>query len=148
MVKAVVVKAVGVKVVGTMLVVNVLVYVWSAEVVGVSLVGVEVGPVEVGLLEVGLPEVGRAEVELRLMRMLKRSWKSQMRAIMRCQMMKWIFHPLLHSVNKGYILTGAMTRELRFFHLFFTREIITSIATNSNIYATTKVSQNHIVEPM
>ena len=39
------------------------------------------------------------------------------------------------------ILRGAMTRELDFFHLFFTREIISSIATNSNIYATTKVSQ-------
>ena len=39
------------------------------------------------------------------------------------------------------ILRGVMTRELYFFHLFFTREIISSIATNSNIYATTKVSQ-------
>ena len=39
------------------------------------------------------------------------------------------------------ILRGAMTRELDFFHFFFTHEIISSIATNSNIYATTKVSQ-------
>ena len=38
------------------------------------------------------------------------------------------------------ILRGAMTRELDFFHLFFTCEIISSIATNPNIYAITKVS--------
>ena len=32
-------------------------------------------------------------------------------------------------------------QKISFFHLFFTREIISSIASNSNIYARTKVSQ-------
>ena len=149
MVKAVVVKAVGVKVVGTMLVVNVLLYVWS---VGVSLVGVEVGPVEVGRVEVGLLEIGLPEGG--------RSGRGRTKANGNAE-------EELEKPNEGYhevsddeidippftplreqgihfdrrILQGAMTRELDFFHLFFTREIISSIATNSNIYATTKVSQ-------
>ena len=154
--KAVVVKAVGVKAVGTVLVVNVLVYVWLAEVAAVyrgesgrgsdrasrgraSRGRASRGRVVRGRSARGRSGRGRAKANENAEEELEKPNEGY-HEVSDDEIDIPLFTPLreqgIHFDRR--ILQGAMTRELDFFHLFFTREIISSIATNSNIYAITK----------